>query len=198
VDPHRPGDELNFHPGEANLRMADIVIINKIETSSLENVEKVRSNIRSTNPKAVIVDAASPIFVENYGILSGKKVLVVEDGPTLTHGDMTYGAGAIAARKYGAAELVDPRPYAQGSIRETFNAYRHLSNILPAMGYGKEQKEELEETIAKAEADVVVIGTPIDLRRLINIEKPAVRVRYELQEIGEPNLDGLLRQKLNL
>jgi len=198
VDPHRPGDELNYHPGEANLRMADIVIINKIETSSLENVEKVRSNIRSTNPKAVIVDAASPIFVENYAILSGKKVLVVEDGPTLTHGDMTYGAGAIAARKYGAAELVDPRPYAQGSIRETFNAYRHLSNILPAMGYGKEQREELEKTIAKAEADVVVIGTPIDLRRLINIEKPAVRVRYELQEIGEPNLEGLLRQKLNV
>ncbi|WP_035268084.1 cyclic 2,3-diphosphoglycerate synthase [Desulfitibacter alkalitolerans] len=198
VDPHRPGDELNYHPGEANLRMADIVIINKIETSSLENVEKVRSNIRSTNPNAVIVDAASPIFVENYGILSGKKVLVVEDGPTLTHGDMTYGAGAIAARKYGAAELVDPRPYAQGSIRETFNAYSHLSNILPAMGYGKEQREELEETIAKAEADVVVIGTPIDLRRLINIEKPAIRVRYELQEIGEPNLEGLLRQKLNL
>lgn len=198
VDPHRPGDELNYHPGEANLRMADIVIINKIETSSLENVEKVRSNIRSTNPNAVIVDAASPIFVENYAILNGKKVLVVEDGPTLTHGDMTYGAGAIAARKYGASELVDPRPYAQGSIRETFNTYSHLSNILPAMGYGKEQMEELEKTIAKAEADVVVIGTPIDLRRLIKIEKPAVRVRYELQEIGEPNLESLLRQRLEL
>jgi len=198
VDPHRPGDELNYHPGEANLRMADIVIINKIETSSLENVEKVRSNVQNTNPNAVIVDAASPIFVENYGILKGKKVLVVEDGPTLTHGDMAYGAGAIAAKKYGAAELVDPRPYAQGTIRETFNDYNHLSNVLPAMGYGKEQMDELEETIAKAEADVVVIGTPIDLRRIIKIDKPAVRVSYELQEIGEPNLEDLLRERLKL
>ena len=198
VDPHRPGDELNYHPGEANLRMADIVIINKIETSSLENVERVRSNVHNTNPNAVIVDAASPIFVENYGILKGKKVLVVEDGPTLTHGNMAYGAGAIAARKYGATELVDPRPYAQGSIHETFNDYNHLSDILPAMGYSQEQMDELEKTIAKAEADVVVIGTPIDLRRIINITKPAVRVRYELQEIGEPNLEDLLRQRLKL
>ena len=198
VDPHRPGDELNYHPGEANLRMADIVIINKIETSSLENVEKVRSNVHNTNPNAVIVDAASPIFVENYGTLKGKKVLVVEDGPTLTHGNMAYGAGAIAARKYGAAELVDPRPYAKGTISETFNEYDHLSDILPAMGYSKEQMDELEETIAKAEADVVVIGTPIDLRSIINITKPAVRVRYELQEIGEPNLEDLLRERLKL
>ncbi|KUO49416.1 MAG: GTPase [Desulfitibacter sp. BRH_c19] len=198
VDPHRPGDELNYHPGETNLRMADIVIINKIETSSLENVEKVRNNIRKTNPNVAIVDAASPIFVENYSVLNGKKVLVIEDGPTLTHGNMTYGAGAIAARKYGATELVDPRPYAQGSILETFNTYTHLSNILPAMGYGKKQMEELENTIAKTEADVVVIGTPIDLRRLIKIDKPALRVSYELQEIGEPNLETLLRNKLEL
>jgi len=198
VDPHRPGDELNYHPGETNLRMADIVIINKIETSSLENVEKVRSNVQNTNPNAVIVDAASPIFVEDYASLKGKKVLVVEDGPTLTHGDMAYGAGAIAARKYGAAELVDPRPYAMGSIRETFNDYNHLSNVLPAMGYSKEQMDELGETIAKADADVVVIGTPIDLRRIIKIDKPAVRVSYELQEIGEPDLVELLRQELKL
>jgi len=198
VDPHRPGDELNYHPGETNLRMADIVIINKIETSSLENVEKVRSNVQNTNPNAVIVDAASPIFVEDYASLKGKKVLVVEDGPTLTHGDMAYGAGAIAARKYGAAELVDPRPYAKGSIRETFNDYNHLSNVLPAMGYSKEQMDELGETIAKADADVVVIGTPIDLRRIIKIDKPAVRVSYELQEIGEPDLVELLRQELKL
>lgn len=196
VDPHRPGDELAYHPGETNLRMADIVIINKIETSDLESIEKVRNNIRLVNPNAAIVDAASPIFVENYSLLNGKKVLVVEDGPTLTHGNMTYGAGTIAARKYGAAELVDPRPYAVGSILDTFNNYSHLSNILPAMGYGAKQMEELEETIAKAEVDAVIIGTPIDLRRVINIDKPAVRVSYELQEIGEPNLETLLKDKL--
>lgn len=196
VDPHRPGDELAYHPGETNLRMADIVIINKIETSDLEGIEKVRNNIRLVNPNAAIVDAASPIFVENYSLLNGKKVLVVEDGPTLTHGNMTYGAGTIAARKYGAAELVDPRPYAVGSILDTFNNYSHLSNILPAMGYGAKQMEELEETIAKAEVDAVIIGTPIDLRRVINIDKPAVRVSYELQEIGEPNLETLLKDKL--
>ena len=198
VDPHRPGDELNYHPGEANLRMADIVIINKVETSSLENVEKVRSNIYGTNPNAIVVDAASPIFVENHAVISGKKALVVEDGPTLTHGDMAYGAGAIAARKYGATELVDPRPYAQGSIKDVFSEYSHLSNILPAMGYDKQQREDMEKTIAEADADVVVIGTPIDLRRIIKIDKPAVRVKYELQEIGEPNLEELLRQKLKL
>ncbi len=196
VDPHRPGDELAYHPGETNLRMADIVIINKIETSDLESIEKVRNNIRLVNPNAAIVDAASPIFVDNYSLLNGKKVLVVEDGPTLTHGNMTYGAGTIAARKYGAAELVDPRPYAVGSILDTFNNYSHLSNILPAMGYGAKQMEELEETIAKAEVDAVIIGTPIDLRRVIKIDKPAVRVSYELQEIGEPNLETLLKDKL--
>jgi predicted GTPase len=196
VDPHRPGDELAYHPGETNLRMADIVIINKIETSNPENVEKVRNSIRQVNPHATVVDAASPIFVENFAALNGKKVLVVEDGPTLTHGNMTYGAGSIAALKYGAAELVDPRPYSVGSILDTFKKYQHLSNILPAMGYGAQQIKELEETIAKSDADIVVIGTPIDLRRVIKLDKPAVRVRYELQEIGEPTLDTLLKEKL--
>lgn len=196
VDPHRPGDELNYHPGEINLRMADIVIINKVETADPENIEIVRENTRKVNPQAVIVDAASPIFVDNYSILNGKRVLVVEDGPTLTHGNMAYGAGAIAARKYGAAEFVDPRPYAVGSIKETFNNYSHLSDVLPAMGYGKKQMEELEATISNADADVVLIGTPIDLRRVIKIDKPAARVSYELQEIGEPNLETLIKEKL--
>ncbi|NMB42315.1 MAG: GTPase [Firmicutes bacterium] len=195
VDPHRPGDELFYHPGETNLRMADIVIINKIETSSLENVETVRANIRKANPEAVIVDAASPIFIENYSLIKDKKVLVVEDGPTLTHGNMNYGAGAIAARKYGAKELIDPRPYAEGSIRDTFAQYTHLTDILPAMGYGDRQLKELEATIANIKADLVVIGTPIDLRRIINIEKPTVRVSYKLQEIGEPTLEALLTEK---
>lgn len=196
VDPHRPGNEISYHPGETNLRMADIVIINKIETSSPENVEKVRANIRLVNPEATIVDAASPIFIENHHLINGKKVLVVEDGPTLTHGNMTYGAGAIGARKFGAAELIDPRPFAVGSIKDTFATYNHLSNILPAMGYGKAQLKELEATIANIEADLVIIGTPIDLRRVIEIEQPTVRVRYELQEIGEPTLDSLILEKL--
>ncbi|NLZ44240.1 MAG: GTPase, partial [Clostridia bacterium] len=196
VDPHRPGHELRYHPGEANFRMADVLVINKVETSYPENVEKVRANIRLVNPEATVIEAASPIFIDQPGLLAGKRVLVVEDGPTLTHGNMEYGAGAIAARKYGAAELVDPRPYAVGSIVETFAKYNHLSNILPAMGYGKKQIQELEETIKRADADAVVIGTPIDLRRLIKIDKPAVRVRYELQEIGEPTLEEIIKAKL--
>ncbi|NLC77970.1 MAG: GTPase [Clostridia bacterium] len=196
VDPHRPGDELSYHPGYTNLKMADIVIINKVETGSPENVEQVRANIRRANPKAVIVDAASPIYIADSDIINGKRVLVVEDGPTLTHGNMPYGAGAIGARKYGAAELIDPRPYAVGSILDTFAKYSHLSYILPAMGYSKTQLAELEATIANIDAEVVVIGTPIDLRRVINIKQPSVRVRYELQEIGEPTLDTLLKKKL--
>ncbi len=196
VDPHRPGDELAYYPGETNLRMADVVIINKIETSYPEKVEEVRVNVRKANPEATVVEAASPIFVENSKELTGKKVLVVEDGPTLTHGNMAYGAGAIAARKYGASELVDPRPYAVGSIVDTFEKYNHLSDILPAMGYGRKQMDELEETIARAEADAVLIGTPIDLRRLVKIDKPAYRVRYELQEIGEPNLKDIILERV--
>ncbi len=196
VDPHRPGDELSYYPGETNLRMADVVVINKIETSYPEKVEQVRVNVRKANPDAIVVEAASPIFVENSQELSGKRILVVEDGPTLTHGNMAYGAGAIAARKYGAKELVDPRPYAVGSLVDTFDKYNHLSDILPAMGYGRNQMDELEETIARAEADAVLIGTPIDLRRLVKIDKPAYRVRYELQEIGEPNLKDLILKRL--
>jgi predicted GTPase len=196
VDPHRPGHELRYHPGETNFRMADVLLINKIETSYPENIDKVRANIRLVNPKATVIEAASPIFIDQPGLLAGKRVLVVEDGPTLTHGNMAYGAGTIAANKYGAAELVDPRPYAVGSIIETFARYGHLSNVLPAMGYGKKQITELEETINRADADAVVIGTPIDLRRLIKIDKPAVRVRYELQEIGEPTLEEIIKEKL--
>lgn len=196
VDPHRPGHELRYHPGEANFRMADVLVINKVETSYPENVEKVRANIRLVNPEATVIEAASPIFIDQPGLLAGKRVLVVEDGPTLTHGNMEYGAGAIAARKYGATELVDPRPYAVGSIVDTFAKYSHLSNILPAMGYGKKQIQELEETIKRADADAVVIGTPIDLRRLVKINKPAARVRYELQEIGEPTLEEIIKAKL--
>ena len=196
VDPHRPGHELCYHPGETNFRMADVLLINKIETSYPENIDTVRANIRLVNPKATVIEAASPIFVDQSGLLAGKRVLVVEDGPTLTHGNMAYGAGAIAARRYGAAELVDPRPYAVGSIVDTFAQYGHISNVLPAMGYGKQQIAELEETINRADADAVVIGTPIDLRRLIKINKPAARVRYELQEIGEPTLEEIIKEKL--
>ncbi|MFA5535684.1 MAG: cyclic 2,3-diphosphoglycerate synthase [Bacillota bacterium] len=195
VDPHRPGDEISYHPGTTNLMLADIVIINKIETSSPENVQVVRRNIRKYNPEAIIVEAASPIYIDNSSIINNARVLVIEDGPTLTHGNMVYGAGAIGAEKYGAKELVDPRPFAIGSIKETFQKYGHLSYVLPAMGYGKVQLRELEETVAKIDADVVVIGTPIDLRRVIKIDKPSVRVHYELQEIGEPTLEQLLVDK---
>lgn len=195
VDPHRPGDEISYHPGTTNLMMADIVIINKIETGSPENIQAVRNNIRKYNPKAIIVDAASPIYIENSAIINDAKVLVVEDGPTLTHGNMIYGAGAIGAEKYGAKELIGPRPFAIGSIKDTFEKYPHLSYVLPAMGYSKVQLKELEETIAKIDADVVVIGTPIDLSRVINITQPTVRVHYELQEIGEPTLEQLLENK---
>lgn len=196
VDPHRPGDELSYHPGETNLKMADIVIINKIETSNFENVEQVRANIRQANSNAVIVDAASPISVDDSSAIKGKRVLVVEDGPTLTHGNMLYGAGSIVARKYGAKELIDPRPYAIGSIKETFQKHNHLTDVLPAMGYSATQLAELETTIANIDAEVVIIGTPIDLRRVIKIAQPSVRVSYELQEIGEPTLDSLLIDKL--
>lgn len=198
VDPHRPGDELLYHPGTTNLRMADIVVINKVETSSPENIEIVRNNVRQFNPGARVVDGASPIFVDDNELIVDKRVLVVEDGPTLTHGNMLYGAGTIGARKYGAKEFIDPRPYAVGSIKETFDNHPHLTNVLPAMGYSSVQLKELEETINNIDADVVVIGTPIDLRRVIEINKPSVRVHYELQEIGEPKLDNLLKESLEL
>jgi len=194
VDPHRPGHELIYYPGEINLRMADVCLINKISTAYPEGIAEVRKNIREANPEATVVDAASPIFVDNPEIIKGKKVLVIEDGPTLTHGGMEYGAGAIAARKFGAAELIDPRPFAVGSIIDTFNKYDHLSDILPAMGYGKKQMSELEETIENAQCAAVVIGTPIDLSRIIDIDKPQTRVKYELQEIGKPDLEDIIKK----
>ncbi len=193
ADPHRPGHEVMYHPGETNARMADVVIINKIDTAEPEFIEQVRRTIRVVNPRAIIIDAASPLYVDEPSMIQGKRVLVIEDGPTLTHGEMDIGAGWVAAQKYGAAEIIDPRPYAVGSIKETFEKFDHLSEILPAMGYGDEQVKELEKTINAAEADVVVIGTPIDLTRVVKINKPTVRVQYDLQEIGKPTLDDVLR-----
>jgi predicted GTPase len=198
VDPHRPGHETRYHPGETNLRMADIVIINKIDTASPRDTETVRESVRQLNPRAAVIEAASPIFVDDPSLVTGKRVLVVEDGPTLTHGGMTYGAGVIAARKLGASEIVDPRPYATGSITRVFEKHRALRNLLPAMGYGPEQVRELEATINNADCDSVVIATPIDLRRVAEIRKPATRVRYELQEIGLPTLKETLGRLMQL
>ncbi|MHA2016224.1 MAG: cyclic 2,3-diphosphoglycerate synthase [Candidatus Thorarchaeota archaeon] len=193
TDPHRAGHEVSYYPGETNLRMADVVIINKVETADYEDIETVRKNIQALNPNAVVIDAASPVRVENMEVIKGKRVLVIEDGPTVTHGEMPYGAGYIAARKAGA-EIVDPRPYAVGSIEATFKKYTHLHDVLPAMGYGAEQMKELEKTINKADVDAVVIGTPIDLARIIKINKPSTRIRYDLQEIGRPNLEDVIKE----
>ncbi len=192
ADPHRPGHELRYHPGETNLRLADIVVINKIDTAYPEGVEEVRDNIRDTNPGAIIVEAASPVFVENPDLIRGKRVVVVEDGPTTTHGEMGYGAGVVAALKYGAADLVDPRPYAVGSIKQAYEKYPQLETVLPALGYSDRQLRELEETLNAIEADAVVVATPIDLGRVLTLNKPYVRVRYELQEIGTPTLEELV------
>jgi predicted GTPase len=195
TDPHRAGHELAYHPGEANLRLADAVVINKIDTADLEDVATVRENVRATNPEAVIIEAASPIFVEDAGAVRGKRVLVVEDGPTLTHGGMAYGAGIVAARRFGAAEIVDPRPYAVGSIVETFEKYPQTGPLLPAMGYSERQIEELEETINATPCDLVIVATPIDLRRVLKcIAHPMDRVRYELQVIGQPTLEEVLAE----
>ncbi len=196
VDPHRPGDELFYYPGEANLRAADVVVINKIDSADSENILEVRQNIQEVNPNAVVIDGASPIFVTDYKQIKGKRVLVVEDGPTLTHGEMTYGAGIVAAEKFGAAELVDPRPYTVGTITETFEKYPEIGDLLPAMGYGDQQIKDLEETINNTDCDLVIIGTPIDLRKLVKINKPALRVTYELQEIGKPDLSDVLQKLL--
>jgi predicted GTPase len=195
ADPHRPGHELTFHPGETNLRMADVVVINKIDTANADAVNQVRANIRSVNPAAVIVEAASPISVDDAAAVRGKRVLVVEDGPTLTHGGMAYGAGVVAAQKLGASEIVDPRPYAVGSIKATFEKYPMTGALLPAMGYGDKQVEELEQTINAVPVDLVLIATPIDLRRIMHIKHPMDRVRYELQEIGHPTLAEILQKK---
>jgi len=196
ADPHRTGDELYYYPGEANLRMADAVVINKIDTADSENIIELRENIRKVNPEAIIIEGASPIFVDEYEQIQGKRVLVVEDGPTLTHGNMAYGAGIVAAEKFGAAELVDPRPFTVGTITETFEKYPEIGTLLPAMGYGDQQVKDLEDTINASDADLVIIGTPIDLRKIINIKKPAVRVYYELEEIGRPNLIDALKKIL--
>ena len=193
VDPHRPGHEEMFYPGETNVLMADVILINKIDTAHNEDIEYVRQNIRKINPNAVIIDAASPISVEDSDLILGKTALVVEDGPTLTHGGMTYGAGMVAAEKFGAKDVVDPRPYTVGSITETFEKYPDIGELLPAMGYGDQQVKDLEKTIANTKCDVVIIGTPIDLRRIIKIEQPSVRVTYDLQVIGQPTLEQVLK-----
>ncbi len=195
VDPHRPGHELNYHPGETNLRLADVVIINKIDTAGPEGIARVRENVVGVNPRARIIEAASPIFVEGDEKITGKRVLVIEDGPTLTHGEMIYGAGVIAARKHGAAELIDARPYATGTIKATYEKYPHIGALLPAMGYGEKQVRDLEETINRTPADLVISATPIDLRRIINLNKPCLRVGYELQEIGSPTLTDILEEQ---
>jgi predicted GTPase len=192
ADPHRPGHERTYHPGEANLRRAHVVVINKIDSAAPEGIEAVRRSIRELNPPAIVVEAASPLSVEGAERIRGKRVLAVEDGPTLTHGEMKYGAGVLAAMRHGAAEIVDPRPYTVGTLTKTFQSYPGIGTLLPAMGYGEEQVRDLEATIARTPADLVLVATPIDLRRVMRIDKPALRVRYELQEIGKPDLEDVL------
>jgi len=193
VDPHRPGHELRYHPGETNLRMADVCVVNKVDSAEQEGIDAVLASIAEHNPDAHVVLAASPIDVDgDASEIEGKRVLAVEDGPTLTHGEMAYGAAVLAARKHGAASLVDPRPHAVGSIAQTFDAYPHVTELLPAMGYGRRQMEELRETIARSDAELVLIGTPIDLRRVIDLDTPALRVLYRLEEVGGPSLAELL------
>jgi predicted GTPase len=194
VDPHRADHAAHYHPGETVVRMADVIVVNKVDTASLAEIATARRVVGELNPTATVVEAASPIFVEGSAAIRGKRVLVVEDGPTVTHGGMPYGAGWVAAKRYGAAEIVDPRPHAVGSIRETYATYPTTGPVLPAMGYGEEQVRELAETIRRAPADLVVIGTPVDLAALADLGKPSVRVRYELQELGEPTLVQVLQQ----
>ena len=192
VDPHRPGHELRYYPGEVNLRTADVVVINKIDSADLAGIETVRRNIAKVNPTARVIDAASTLRLEDPSVVAGRRVLAIEDGPTLTHGEMKIGAAVVAATKYGATEFVDPRPFLVGKLKETFETYPNIGTILPAMGYGEEQLRDLEATINATDCDAVVIGTPIDLARIVNIEKPHTRVFYDLQEIGEPTLTGVL------
>jgi predicted GTPase len=194
VDPHRPGHELSYHPGEVNLKMADVIIINKIDTANADDINTVRQNIEKVNPNALVIEAASPISVDDPDEIRNKKVLVVEDGPTLTHGGMAFGAGFVAAKKFGAKEIINPKPYAVGSIKDTYQKYKHLSLILPAMGYGQKQMKELEETINRCECDLVISGTPIDITRVISPNKPVIRVKYSLQEIGNPTLYDVLKK----
>jgi predicted GTPase len=196
VDPHRPGHELSYFPGRVNLAMAGVIVINKMDTATPEGIEKVRASIRAVNPRAQVVDAASPIFVDRAAEIRGKRVLVVEDGPTLTHGEMTYGSGTVAAQKNGAGEIVNPRPYVTGKIRQTFDRYPNIGALLPALGYGDEQVRDLEDTIRRVPCDLVIVATPVDLTRIIRIDKPMLRVRYELQELGTPNLTDVLKARL--
>ena len=196
VDPHRPGHEVTFYPGETNLILADIIIISKEEYADAENIIKVKENIKKTNPNASIIDASLHITVENLERIKGRRVLAVEDGPTVTHGGMTYGAAVMAAREYGASILVDPRPFAFGSIKETFNKYPDINNLLPAMGYDRKQILELEETINQTDCDIVITGTPIDLGKIIRINKPIVRAKYELQELSKPGLSDIIQPLL--
>ncbi len=195
VDPHRPGHELRYHPGETNVRLAAAVVVNKIDTADTAGVDTVLRNVRALNPAAAVVRGASPLFVDDPAAIQGRRVLVIEDGPTLTHGEMAYGAGVVAARQFGAAEIVDPRPYAVRTIAATYQKYPNTGPVLPAMGYGEEQMADLEETINRTPVDLVIVATPIDLARLIDIDKPSQRVRYELQEIGRPTLTDLLRAR---
>jgi predicted GTPase len=195
VDPLRPGHEQGYHPGETNLRMADVVVINKIDSATPQGLQQVRESIRQLNPNAQVIDAASPTYVEDGSAIRGKKVLVIEDGPTLTHGEMSYGAGVVAAQRFGASALVDPRPYAVRSIAATFEKYPATGTLLPAMGYGDKQRTDLEETIRNTPCDLVIIATPIDLSRVIKLDKPSRRVRYELQELGNPTVADVLEQK---
>ncbi|MCB9299330.1 MAG: GTPase [Lewinellaceae bacterium] len=196
ADPHRPGHELLYYPSEVNLRLADVAIINKIDSAAPAGIQQVRENIERVNPEAIVIEAASPIRVADPSLIRGKRVLVVEDGPTLTHGGMKLGAGTLAARKFGAAEIIDPRPFIVGKIIETFEKYPEIGTLLPAMGYGDQQLHDLETTINRTDCDAVIIGTPIDLGRVLKINKPATRVYYDLQEIGEPNLEQVLSQRL--
>lgn len=194
VDPHRPGHELSYYPGEVTLRLADVVVINKMDSANADAIQTVRENIAKVNPHAIVVDGASPIKVDDPSMIRGKRVLVVEDGPTLTHGEMKIGAGTVAAQKFGASELVDPRPFTVGKLSETFQIYPNIGTLLPAMGYGEQQLKDLEATINATDCESVVIGTPIDLNRIIKITKPNTRVYYDLQEIGIPNLDEVMKE----
>lgn len=193
LDPHRPGHELKYYPGEVSLRTADVAIINKIDSATAEAIQIVENNIKFASPTSTVIKAESKITVDNPEIIIGKRVLVVEDGPTLTHGEMKIGAGTVAAERLGAKEMIDPRPFAVGSLIETFNKYQHIQNVLPAMGYGEQQLKDLEETINNADCDAVIIGTPMDLSRIISINKPYTRVHYDLDEVGSPNLSEVLK-----
>jgi predicted GTPase len=197
VDPHRAGHELTYFPGRINLAMAHVIVINKMDTATPEGIAKVRESIARVNPRAQVVDAASPLFMDHPEKITGKRVLVVEDGPTLTHGEMAYGSGTVAAQKNGAGEIVNPRPYVTGKIKETFDKYPRIGALLPAVGYGDEQVRDLEDTIRRVPCDLVIIATPVDLTRIIKIDKPMLRVRYELQEIGTPDLEQILKARLS-